>query len=283
MVKKVFAKSKSAINRTDTLNRYLREMLKFPLLSNSETVSLIRDGEYDKAFTGNLRLAYTVAHSYQWMGDEFLDVIQNANIGLHDAVMAFNPASGYKFASFAVWYIKGAICKAMNQQRELPKDVVTLERLTAEAVNRIFLETGAFCYEADVIYDYLADHYRLPKGTSVESVRRVLDLKNCQSMDMVVGDDGDAVLSDMIVGDSLTDDFSVKNDAKVMANNALELLSDRDRRIVCLRFGMEDGHMWGFEELASEFCLTEERIRQVIRNLPHLRKQLPDYFSGYAS
>jgi RNA polymerase primary sigma factor len=266
----------------DSVRLYLREIGKIPLLNAEEELALAQRvvaGEKkakDKMAEANMRLVVSIAKRYSGRGLDFLDLIQEGNTGLLRAVEKFDPDKGFKFSTYATWWIRQAITRAIADQARTIRIPVHM----VETINKLLRTQRRMTQE-------------LNREPTIEELAKELDMKIKQditSLDAGVGRDGDeedSVLRDFIEDeDSATPEESAASQLlKEQVQSILSTLSDREQKIIKMRFGLENGKSHTLEEVGQEFAVTRERIRQIeAKALAKLRKhkdskKLHDYLS----
>ena len=270
----------------DTLGMYLKETGRFDLLSAQEEETIGRKAANGDALArqtmieANLRLVVSIAKRYCNRGMPLVDLIQEGNIGLIKAVERYNSALGYKFSTYATWWIRQAITRAIADQALLIRLPVHMTE-TINKVRAVYREL-TLQYGREPTTEEIAEFLFWP----LEKVEYVLRLNSdTVSLDTPIGEDGDSQISDFIP------DTDAKDPAEAAESSALKsdlhkvllTLTDRERRVIELRYGLEDGRTRTLEEVGSEFHVTRERIRQVeakaLRKLRHPSKArlLVDY------
>jgi RNA polymerase primary sigma factor len=230
------------------------------------------DGELARAhlIRANLRLVVSVAKKYVGRGLSFLDLIQEGNIGLMKATDKFDYKRGYKFSTYATWWIRQAITRAISDQSR----TIRLPVHVGETINRV-KKTG---HRLQQILEREPTQEEIARAMDVsdEKVRQVLDVsRHPISLEAPVGQDGDAFLGDFIEDDSMPHPLEMASQEllKVQIQDALSKLTERERLIIELRFGLEDGRFRTLEEVGRVFGITRERIRQIeakaLRKLRH--------------
>lgn len=260
----------------DPVKVYLREIGRVPLLSSKEEIDLaIRISEGDeyakKRLTeANLRLVVSIAKKYVGRGMYFLDLIQEGNVGLIKAVDKFDYTKGFKFSTYATWWIRQAITRAIADQARtirIPVHMVeTINRLK-KVQSQLLHENG---YEPSE--ELIAEKMEL----SVERVREIMRVaQEPVSMETPIGPEEDSRLMDFIRDeDALApDDAALKTITNEDIDAVLHTLSPREEAVIRLRFGLKDGRCHTLEEVGTEFNVTRERIRQIeakaLRKLRH--------------
>ncbi len=273
----------------DSVRLYLREIGKIPLLTSDQELALAQrvvKGERkakDEMAEANMRLVVSIAKRYVGRGLDLLDLIQEGNTGLLRAVEKFDPDKGFKFSTYATWWIRQAITRAIADQARtiripvhmfetINKLLRTQRRLTQELNREPSNEEIAKAMELDV-----------------DKVEHIMKIKqDITSLDASIRDDEeDSVLSDFIEDeDTISPEESATGQLlKEQVKDMLSALTDREQKIIKLRFGLEDGKSHTLEEVGQEFSVTRERIRQIeAKALAKLRKhrdakKLHDYIS----
>jgi RNA polymerase primary sigma factor len=275
----------------DSVRLYLREIGKIPLLSAEEELALAQRvvaGEKrakDKMAEANMRLVVSIAKRYSGRGLDFLDLIQEGNTGLLRAVEKFDPDKGFKFSTYATWWIRQAITRAIDDQARTIRIPVHM----VETINKLLRTQRRMTQELnrEPTIEELAKELEMEP----EKVEYVMKIKqDITSLDAGVGRDGDeedSVLRDFIEDeDSATPEESAASQLlKEQVQEILSTLSDREQKIIKMRFGLENGKSHTLEEVGQEFAVTRERIRQIeAKALAKLRKhkdskKLHDYLT----
>ncbi len=270
----------------DPVRMYLKEIGKVPLLTADEEIELAKrmeqgDEEAKKRLCeANLRLVVSIAKRYVGRGMLFLDLIQEGNLGLIKAVDKFDYTKGYKFSTYATWWIRQAITRSIADQARtirIPVHMVeTINKLIR--VSRQLLQT----YGREPSPEEIA----LEMGISVEKVREIQKIaQEPVSLETPIGEEEDSHLGDFIPDEDVPAPaeaaaFSMLKEQLV---EVLDTLTEREQKVLKLRFGLEDGRARTLEEVGKEFDVTRERIRQIeaksLRKLRHpsRSKKLKDY------
>ncbi len=264
------------ISLDDPVKVYLREIGRVPLLSTDEEVELavkIAEGnEYAKQrlTEANLRLVVSIAKKYVGRGMYFLDLIQEGNVGLIKAVDKFDHTKGFKFSTYATWWIRQAITRAIADQARTIRIPVHM----VETINRLKKIQSQLLHENGVepSEELIAEKMDLP----VERVREIMRVaQEPVSMETPIGPEEDSRLMDFIRDeDALApDDAALRTITNEDIDNVLKTLTPREEAVIRLRFGLKDGRCHTLEEVGMEFNVTRERIRQIeakaLRKLRH--------------
>ena len=263
----------------DSVRLYLREIGKTPLLTGDEELELaqkVKEGDKrakDKMAEANMRLVVSIAKRYSGRGLDFLDLIQEGNTGLLRAVEKFDPDKGFKFSTYATWWIRQAITRAIADQAR----VIRIPVHMVETINKLLRTQRRMTQELnrEPTMDELAKELDM-EPSKIEYVMKIK--QDIHSLDAGVGRDGeeeDSVLGDFIEDeDSTTPEESASNQLlKEQVQAILSSLSDREQKIVKMRFGLDNGKSHTLEEVGQEFAVTRERIRQIeAKALAKLRK-----------
>jgi len=221
-----------------------------------------QDGDAARAhlIQANLRLVVSVAKKYVGRGLSFLDLIQEGNIGLMKATDKFDYHRGFKFSTYATWWIRQAITRAISDQSR----TIRLPVHVGETINRVKKTSHRLqqIFEREPTDEEIALAMSIPD----DKVRQVLDVsRHPVSLEAPVGSDGDAFLGDFIEDNTMPAPLELASQQllKVHIGDALDRLSERERRIIVLRYGLDDGRFRTLEEVGRDFGITRERIRQI--------------------
>ncbi len=263
----------------DSVRLYLREIGKIPLLNAEEELALAQrviagdKKAKDKMAEANMRLVVSIAKRYSGRGLDFLDLIQEGNTGLLRAVEKFDPDKGFKFSTYATWWIRQAITRAIADQARTIRIPVHM----VETINKLLRTQRRMTQELN--REPTIDELAKELDMEPEKVEYVIKIKqDISSLDAGVGRDGDeedSVLSDFIEDeDTVSPEDSATNQLlKEQVADVLSSLSDREQKIVRMRFGLDNGKSHTLEEVGQEFAVTRERIRQIeAKALAKLRK-----------
>ena len=264
----------------DSVRLHLREIGKIPLLSAEEELELaqrVKDGDKkakDKMAEANMRLVVSIAKRYSGRGLDFLDLIQEGHTGLLRAVEKFDPDKGFKFSTYATWWIRQAITRAIADQARTIRIPVHM----VETINKLLRTQRRMTQELnrEPTIEELAKELEM-EPDKVEYVMKIK--QDISSLDAGVGRDGDdegeSVLGDFIEDeDTISPEESASNQLlKEQVKDLLGTLSEREQKIVRMRFGLDSGKSHTLEEVGQEFAVTRERIRQIeAKALAKLRK-----------
>lgn len=250
----------------DSVRMYLREIGKIPLLTSAEEVDLakkILEGDKrakSRLAEANMRLVVSIAKKYIGRGLDLLDLIQEGNTGLLRAVVKFDYTKGFKFSTYATWWIRQAITRAIADQARtirIPVHMVETINKLIRTQRRLLQELGR---------EPLPEEIALEMGIEVEKVNYILKIKeDTVSIEAPVGEEEDSRLADFIEDrDSVTpDEAATYQLLKENINAVLQLLTPREQKILRMRFGLDDGRAHTLEETGQEFGVTRERIRQI--------------------
>ena len=270
----------------DPVRMYLKEIGKVPLLSADEEIELAKrmeegDEEAKKRLAeANLRLVVSIATRYVGRGMLFLDLIQEGNLGLIKAVEKFDYRKGYKFSTYATWWIRQAITRAIADQARTIRIPVHM----VETINKLIRVSRQLLQELgrEPTPEEIAAEMKLP----VERVREILKIsQEPVSLETPIGEEEDSHLGDFIQDDNVPvpADAAAFTLLKEQLVEVLSTLTDREQKVLRLRFGLDDGRARTLEEVGKEFNVTRERIRQIeakaLRKLRHpsRSRKLKDY------
>lgn len=261
----------------DSVRLYLREIGKIPLLNPEEELELAqkvvagdKDAK-DKMAEANMRLVVSIAKRYSGRGLDFLDLIQEGNTGLLRAVEKFDPDKGFKFSTYATWWIRQAITRAIADQARTIRIPVHM----VETINKLLRTQRRLTQELN--REPTNEEIAAAMEMEVEKVEYVMKIKqDITSLDASVRDDDD----DSVLGDFIEDEGAASPDEsaatqllKEQVQDILNVLTEREQKILKMRFGLEDGKSHTLEEVGQEFSVTRERIRQIeAKALAKLRK-----------
>lgn len=261
----------------DSVRLYLREIGKIPLLSAEEELELahrVVAGDKvakDKMAEANMRLVVSIAKRYVGRGLDLLDLIQEGNTGLLRAVEKFDPDKGFKFSTYATWWIRQAITRAIADQARTIRIPVHM----VETINKLLRTQRRLTQELN--REPTNEEIAKAMEIEVDKVEHIMKIKqDISSLDASIRDDEeDSVLADFIEDeDTISPEQSATNQLlKEQVKEVLSALTEREQKIIKLRFGLEDGKQHTLEEVGQEFSVTRERIRQIeAKALAKLRK-----------
>ena len=270
----------------DPVRMYLKEIGKVPLLSADEEVDLAKrmekgDSDAKKRLAeANLRLVVSIAKRYVGRGMLFLDLIQEGNLGLIKAVEKFDYRKGYKFSTYATWWIRQAITRAIADQARtirIPVHMVETINKLIRVQRQLLQELGREPYPEEI-----AKEMQMP----VDRVREIQKIsQEPVSLETPIGEEEDSHLGDFIQDDNVPvpAEAAAFTLLKEQLSGVLNTLTDREQKVLRLRFGLDDGRARTLEEVGKEFDVTRERIRQIeakaLRKLRHpsRSRKLKDY------
>ena len=274
------------ISIEDPVRMYLKEIGKVPLLSAEEEIDLARrmsegdEGAKKRLAEANLRLVVSIAKRYVGRGMLFLDLIQEGNLGLIKAVEKFDYQKGFKFSTYATWWIRQAITRAIADQARTIRIPVHM----VETINKLIRVSRQLLQELgrEPLPEEIAKELDMP----VDRVREILKIsQEPVSLETPIGEEEDSHLGDFIQDDNVPvpAEAAAATLLKEQLNEVLDTLTDREQKVLRLRFGMNDGRARTLEEVGKEFDVTRERIRQIeakaLRKLRHpsRSRKLRDY------
>ena len=274
------------VGMDDPVRMYLKEIGKVPLLTAEEEIELAKKIELgdeeakQKLAEANLRLVVSIAKRYVGRGMLFLDLIQEGNLGLIKAVEKFDYRKGYKFSTYATWWIRQAITRAIADQARTIRIPVHM----VETINKIMRVSRQLVQELgrEPSADEIAEKLDMP----VEKVREILKIaQEPVSLETPIGEEEDSHLGDFIQDDNVPApaEAAAYTMLKEQIGEVLTSLTPREQSVLRLRFGLDDGRSRTLEEVGKEFNVTRERIRQIeaksLRKLRHpsRSKKLKDY------
>ncbi len=273
----------------DPVKVYLKEIGRVPLLSPDEERQLaldIQEGGYkgerakQRLSEANLRLVVSIAKRYVGRGMQFLDLIQEGNLGLIKAVEKFDHTKGFKFSTYATWWIRQAITRAIADQARTIRIPVHM----VETINKVKKVSSQLLHQNG--HEPSAEEIAKELDMSVDKVREILRVsQEPVSLETPIGEEEDSHLGDFIQDDEAPSpaDAASHTLLKEQLGNVLSTLTPREEKVLRLRFGLEDGRSRTLEEVGKEFNVTRERIRQIeakaLRKLRHpsRSKRLKDF------
>ena len=270
----------------DPVRMYLKEIGKISLLTADEEVEIAKRMEAGDELAkkelaeANLRLVVSIAKRYVGRGMSFLDLIQEGNLGLMKAVDKFDYTKGFKFSTYATWWIRQAITRAIADQARTIRIPVHM----VETINKLVRVQRQLVQ--DLGRDPLPEEIAAEMNLDVERVREIQKIaQEPVSLETPIGEEEDSHLGDFIPDDEILSpqDAATFTLLKEQLNSVLETLTEREKKVLTLRFGLDDGRARTLEEVGKEFDVTRERIRQIeakaLRKLRHpsRSKKLKDY------
>lgn len=278
--------AEGAVTVDDPVKVYLKEIGRVPLLSSEEEIDLairIANGDVQakqRLSEANLRLVVSIAKRYLGRGMQFLDLIQEGNLGLIKAVDKFDYTKGFKFSTYATWWIRQAITRAIADQARTIRIPVHM----VETINKVKKVQSQLLHQNghEPTPDEIADELDLP----VDKVREIMRVaQEPVSLETPIGEEEDSHLGDFIPDDGAPApaDAASHTMLREQLSDVLSTLTPREEKVLRLRFGLEDGRSRTLEEVGKEFNVTRERIRQIeakaLRKLRHpsRSRKLKDY------
>ena len=276
----------TGVKINDPVRMYLKEIGRVPLLTADEEVSLalkIEQGDQEakqRLAEANLRLVVSIAKRYVGRGMQFLDLIQEGNMGLMKAVEKFDYRKGFKFSTYATWWIRQAITRAIADQARTIRIPVHM----VETINKLIRIQRQLLQELgkEPTPEQIAEKMEMP----TEKVREILKIaQEPVSLETPIGEEDDSHLGDFIEDQEATSpaEHAAYELLKEQLEDVLDTLTDREENVLRLRFGIDDGRTRTLEEVGKVFGVTRERIRQIeakaLRKLRHpsRSKQLKDF------
>ncbi len=276
----------TGVKINDPVRMYLKEIGRVPLLTADEEVSLalkIEQGDQEakqRLAEANLRLVVSIAKRYVGRGMQFLDLIQEGNMGLMKAVEKFDYRKGFKFSTYATWWIRQAITRAIADQARTIRIPVHM----VETINKLIRIQRQLLQELgkEPTPEQIAEKMEMP----TEKVREILKIaQEPVSLETPIGEEDDSHLGDFIADQEATSpaEHAAYELLKEQLEDVLDTLTDREENVLRLRFGIDDGRTRTLEEVGKVFGVTRERIRQIeakaLRKLRHpsRSKQLKDF------
>ena len=270
----------------DPVRMYLKEIGVVPLLSNEEEKELaiaVENGDLEakqRLAEANLRLVVSIAKRYVGRGMQFLDLIQEGNMGLMKAVDKFDYSKGFKFSTYATWWIRQAITRAIADQARTIRIPVHM----VETINKLVREQRNLLQ--DLGQDPTPEQIAERMDMTPDKVREILKIaQEPVSLETPIGEEDDSHLGDFIEDEVIENpvDYTTRVVLREQLDEVLDTLTDREENVLRLRFGLDDGKMRTLEDVGKVFNVTRERIRQIeakaLRKLRHpsRSKQLKDF------
>ena len=280
------------VSSDDPVRLYLKEIGKYPLLTTEEEIALakqIAEGTPEeqaaakkKLSEANLRLVVSIAKRYVGRGMQFLDLIQEGNLGLIKAAEKFDYTKGYKFSTYATWWVRQAITRAIADQARTIRIPVHM----VETINKLIRVNRQLAQELG--RDPTPAEIAKEMGISESKVREIIKIaQEPVSLETPIGEEEDSHLGDFIEDENAPAPAEVASNAMMreQLQEVLHTLTPREEKVIRLRFGLEDGQAHTLEEVGKEFNVTRERIRQIeakaLRKLRHpsRSKKLKDFLN----
>ena len=280
------------VSSDDPVRLYLKEIGKYPLLTTEEEIALakqIAEGTPEeqaaakkKLSEANLRLVVSIAKRYVGRGMQFLDLIQEGNLGLIKAAEKFDYTKGYKFSTYATWWVRQALTRAIADQARTIRIPVHM----VETINKLIRVNRQLAQELG--RDPTPAEIAKEMGISESKVREIIKIaQEPVSLETPIGEEEDSHLGDFIEDENAPAPAEVASNAMMreQLQEVLHTLTPREEKVIRLRFGLEDGQAHTLEEVGKEFNVTRERIRQIeakaLRKIRHpgRSKKLRDYYT----
>lgn len=261
----------------DATHMYLKQIGQYDLLTPEEEIKLAKEAQAGdvesrtKLVSSNLRLVVSIAKKYHKnVGMSFLDIIQEGNIGLMKSVDKYDPASGYRFSTYATWWIRQTISRAITNQANtirVPAHMFDIQSKVSKASQKLHNELGR---EATI--EEIANELNV----STEKVEEVYHLIHTpMSLDYTVGEDDDTSVGDLIADTETIspEEVAIQQERREAILKVLNTLSEKEKEVIMWRFGLTDGEAKTLEEVGAMYGVTKERIRQIeIKALRKLRQ-----------
>ncbi len=282
-----FALTSESIGMDDPVKIYLKEIGHVPLLTAEEETQLaqrMRAGDTNakkRLIEANLRLVVSIAKRYVGRGMQFLDLIQEGNLGLIKAVEKFDYTKGFKFATYATWWIRQSITRAIADQARTIRIPVHM----VETISKVKKISGQLLHEngRDATPEEIAERIDMP----VEKVREIMRIAyDPVSLETPVGEEDDSHLGDFIPDEQAIDPVEAVSNSllKEELDKLLGTLTEREAQVLRMRFGLIDGQAHTLEEVGAAFDVTRERIRQIeAKAMRKIRVKRQRFLSGYHS
>ena len=280
------------VSSDDPVRLYLKEIGKYPLLTTEEEIALAKQSAEGtpeeqaaakkKLSEANLRLVVSIAKRYVGRGMQFLDLIQEGNLGLIKAAEKFDYTKGYKFSTYATWWVRQAITRAIADQARTIRIPVHM----VETINKLIRVNRQLAQELG--RDPTPAEIAKEMGISESKVREIIKIaQEPVSLETPIGEEEDSHLGDFIEDENAPAPAEVASNAMMreQLQEVLHTLTPREEKVIRLRFGLEDGQAHTLEEVGKEFNVTRERIRQIeakaLRKIRHpgRSKKLRDYYT----
>ena len=247
------------MEQVNSLREYMNEIVKIPLLTKEEEIELSKAGDVDALTQHNLRLVVSVAKKYQNRGLSFMDLIQEGNMGLMTAAKKYDAEKGFRFSTYATYWIKQALSRAIsNQSRNIriPVHMIAEVSKVRQAIVK---------YEEENNETPTNEELAKIMNKKVEDIEKLVKLAwNTVSLNAIVGDEEDTELGDFIADEQTLTPYQSAENAmlKDSLNGLLDTIGEREAQVIRMRFGL-DGEAMTLEEVGKELGVTKERIRQI--------------------